>query len=412
MPEEAGNNENQGLNRENSVNSVLSAFEGLPGFENIQKDLTIGETPLEPKEVEVEVEKIDPNNADAVAKDLLKKKVETPATEVEEEETEEEETETEKDKVETVIDSPVFGGKKVIKTESTKKPEEFVFEGKEKVESFVKEKTGLDNLEALVSGFSELKTKSEEFEKTTALVDKYEGIFAQLPTELYQGIDAFLKGQDWKAPIFSKPNLDFAKDVDTQNLTTLVENYLPGQFSKEEWEDYNSDEPDPGTKKAIDLAISTAKKQYGTDKTDLDNFKTNQISDAQKRNEQMNKSVEKSIDFLKKNLEGVDDNYIKKTRQNLSIQKLNELFFDKDGNFNEQAALRITMAEHGNDMLEQYKIIAKHQSETTERQEILERTPATPKVKKKSEESKDSVRPEVQARIDEITKGLGKTTVY
>ena len=75
MPEEAGNNENQGLNRESSVNSVLSAFEGLAGFENLQKELAIEETPAKPKEVVEKVEKIDPNDTEAIAKDLLKKKV-------------------------------------------------------------------------------------------------------------------------------------------------------------------------------------------------------------------------------------------------------------------------------------------------------------------------------------------------
>ena len=115
---------------------------------------------------------------------------------------------------------------------------------------------------------------------------------------------------------------------------------------------------------------------------------------------------------MKKNLEGVDENYIKQTKKNLTVQKLNELFFDKEGNFAEDAALKLTMAEHGHSMLEQYKVIAKHQAETTERQTILERTPDKPKVKKKSEDLKDSVRPEVKQAIEVITGGLGKTTIY
>jgi len=413
MSEQAENlGEEQGVSREQSLSSVMGALEGLipqSTAEEISIQMNPVGNPNPNEEEEIEPEIIDPNDATAVANDLLKSKGKKESKPEDEESEEEEEEEEPVDGVEVTIDSPIFGGEKVVKTQSTKKQEDFVFEGKEKVDVFVKEKTGIENLEALVSGFSELKSKSEEFEITKGLVSKYEGIFQQIPAELYQGIDAFLQGKDWKTPIVSKPNMDFSKEASAHAVKSLVDNYLPGEFSKEEWDDYNSEDPDTGIKKAIDLAVNTAKKQYEADKVALDSFKGNQIKEAQERESKVNSSIDESIEFLKKSLDGADDGYVKRMKQNLTVQKLNELFFNQDGTFKKEAALRISMAEHGYDMLEQYKTIAQHQSETNERQAILERTPAKPKVKKKSEDQNNSVRPEVRTAIDAITKGVGTT---
>jgi len=415
MSEQAENlGEEQGVSREQSLSSVMGALEGLipdSTAKEISTQMNTVENPNPNEEEEIEPENIDPNDTTAVANELLKSKgkKDSKSEESEDEEEEEEDEPTDGEGFETTIDSPIFGGKKVVKTQSAKKQEDFVFDGKEKVDVFVKEKTGIENLEALVSGFSELKSKSEEFEITKNLVSKYEGIFQQIPAELYQGIDAFLQGKDWKTPIVSKPNMDFSKDASAHAAKSLVDNYLPGEFSKEEWDDYNSEDPDTGIKKAIDLAVNTAKKQYEADKIALDSFKGNQIKEAQERETKVNSSIDESIEFLKKSLDGADDGYVRRMKQNLTVQKLNELFFNQDGTFKKEAALRISMAEHGYDMLEQYKTIAQHQSETKERQSILERTPAKPKVKKKSEDQNNSVRPEVRTAIDAITKGVGTT---
>ena len=88
------------------------------------------------------------------------------------------------------------------------------------------------------------------------------------------------------------------------------------------------------------------------------------------------------------------------------------MLFNADGTFKEDAALRLTHAEHGHDIMKQYKDIIQHQSETNERTAVLERTASTPKKNVKSGSTKQEVRPEVKRTIEGLTSGLGQDKVY
>ena len=243
-------------------------------------------------------------------------------------------------------------------------------------------------------------------------VEQYDTIFKNMPEELYQSIDTFLKGGDWKEGILNRPRLDFSKGLESQNEKALVEAYYPNGFTKEEWEDYNSEDPDPAIKKSIDLAINFSKDKFELEKSGIDSYRENSIKDAEKRTKMINKSVDKSIDYLKETVEGLDDGYIIQAKNNLNVQKLNELFFNSDGTFKEEAALRLTMAEHGYNIMEQYKGVLASKIETKEREEILERTPDKPRDRKKSASANNEVRPEVKEYIDNIISGTNSGSVY
>jgi len=430
MSEELNEDNNQfseNNQREESLSSIMDAMEGLGGGPQLKEGLSMLEEAANPPATTAPEEKIpavNPNDTKGVADGLLKEAVK-PAEVVDPEDTGikpgeeeiEDGTETEKpvdpeEKKESSlkINSPIFGGEKIVGDKPA--TETLKFEGSEDVDKYLKETVGVDNLKTLVDNYSDSKEKLVNFDKTQAEVARYEGIFANMPTELYQGVEAFLKGNDWKAPILSKPNVDFTKDVENQSEKTLVESYFPSQFSAEEWEDYNSEEPDAGIKKAINLAISSAKEKFTNDKIGLDGYKQSQIDSATEFNKKMSTSVAKSVEYLSSKIEGIDKGYITQVSNELSIQGLNELFFNPDGTFKEDAALNYTMAKQGYDLLEQYKGIAKHQSETKERQTILDRAPATPKAKTKQEEGSDATRPEVKQKLDELVSGMNPRKTY
>lgn len=408
------------------ASSVLAALQGLNGGGNLGQELEALKPEVPAEEPKVEKPVVDPNNPEKVAADLLKQKTEKEAAEAKagEEEGEEEEEDVEakanaeaeekKKKEEAkpvVIESPIFdGGKTTEKPKEEKKVVEF--EGSEVVNEYIKKETGFDNLQSLVDSSLKSKEKLESIDKIQADVKKYESVFANMPQELYQSVDAYLKGQDWKAAILSRPNLDFTKDVDVQDVKTLTNNYFPGEITEAEWEDYNSDDPDPGTKKAIDIAIRQSKAKYDSDKDNLQNYTKNEVAKAEEFNKKIISSVEESLTHLQSNIDGLDAGYIQQTKNNLTVEGLTNVFFNPDGTFKKEAALKLTMAEHGYDLLNQYKNIAKHQAETEERTTILERTSDKPKAKPKADTKVDGVRPEIQQQLDDLISGTKKNTVY
>jgi len=364
-----------------------------------------------------------PDDTEKVAADLLKNQVaedpktEEPAEEPKQEEPkaeeEEKKTEEEEKKEEAVkINSPLFGGDKKLDNNKNEEPKALNFENAEEINNFVKESTGFDDLQSLIDNSAETKEKLSNFDKLSGENEQLKNVFANMPSELYQAVDSFLKGNDWKTPIMSTPNLDFTKDVADQDTKSLVESYFPGQFTAEEWEDYSSEEPDPGTKKAIEIAIQNAKGKFGAQKTELDGYRQKEIESASIKQKAMTDSVAKSITHLQSSFEGLDKGYISKVQDDLSVQGLNQLFFNEDGTFKEDAALSYVMATEGFNLMEQYKGIAMRQAETKERQSIIERTPPKPKPNTKTEEVVNNIRPEVQSHISGILDGTGKKTTY
>jgi len=413
------------------LSATLSALEGLSGENELRQGMEVLEKAKASSEQvvapEEEAPAIDPNDTGKVANDLLKdavkpeekSKEELEATEDKEEKPEDGEKseekpegESEEEKSSLKITSPVFGGEKKVGDNKAGAPKAPELEGSDAYNNYIKENTGVENIESLVKDYTENKEKISTFDKVVAEKNNLEEVFKQLPTELYKGVEAFLAGKDWKKPIVSSPNMDFTKDIEGQGDKNLVENYFPGQFTDAEWENYNSDDQDAGIKKAIDLAKETARSQFSADKSKLDSYRDDQVKSANEFNKKMNTSVEASLEHLKGSIEGIDDGYIKQVKNDLTIESLNELFLNPDGTWKESAALSLTMAKQGYDLLEQYKTIAKHQSQTKERQEILERTPAKAKAKTSSEEKSGGISPEVQKQIDEIMKGTGSSNIY
>ena len=398
-----------------AAQSALEALSGLSGAQELQKRLSElgGETNKNEVVEPIKEETIkDPESIEQIAAETLNSK-ENKEDNIEEQPLDESNKE-EPNEDDLFIESPIYGGKQGVNKKKDAESEDFTADLKdtEALSKVISEKTGYNNLNELIESslkFKEVETQVQEVSKEN---ENYKKVFESIPSELYQSIDLFLKGQDWKTPIISKPNLDFSKNIDTIDEKSLVDNYLPGQFSQEEWEDYGSEDADPGIKKAINLAINTAKSKFEADKKDLDSFRTNQVELANERSQKINSSVEKSIEYLKKNIEGIDDGYIAQAKANLNIQKINEMLFNEDGTFKEDAALKLSYAEHGHDIMKQYKNAIQHLAETKERQAILERTPNKPKQNKKSSSTREEARPEVLRVIDDLTKDLGQSKVY
>ncbi len=418
--EEPNQNEQTGLSQ--AAQAAIAAMDGLPSVDNglsegIDSIISNKKDEITNPEVENVIKNTDPEDSKQVTQDLLKDEVNTSSVEgsdgstVDHVELEGEvesgvkpniEEELSEDK-KVFIESDVFGGKLEVK--GSEKEESLSFEVPKEANDFIKSKTGFDSLDDLVGSHEESLKKISEYEEISSKYSHVETLFNSMPAELYQAVSAFNNGENWKDKLISRPDLDFSSNVESIPDKSLVDTYLPGKFTQEQWEEYNDEDGDSGIKMAIDMAVTQSKEKFLNDKKELNSVREREATRISKFNESFSASIDKSIEHLKGNINGVADSYIETIKKELTLDNLNKMFLNDDGTFKEDAALRYTMAVHGQGMIKQYETVANHKAETKERQGILDRTPEKPIAKNKISERKDNISESAQRRLDEIRGG-------
>lgn len=311
-----------------------------------------------------------------------------------------------------VIEHPAFqGGKWDLGNNAT---QDIQFESVEQVQSFVKEKYGVDDLNKLFPSADKWRNDSQELTKANGEVAKYETLFNGLPSDLYEMFQRHTKGEDYKDVILGRPNLDFTKKENEQSGRDLVNAYFPDQFSKEDWEAYNDNEHDnhDSVKRVIDLAIPQAQKQYTTQQGEFDVTRATAIKAQDDLVLLKTTSADSSVEHLTKSVPELNTQYATSLRTELLGGGLQDLFLKEDGSFKEDALYRMMMAKDGPDIMEQMKGMLTNQIQTAERVEVLERTPAQPKSEPAPQGNQGEVREELRAHLDSLFSGLNESPAY
>lgn len=410
--EEVSQNPNGSM--EATLNALANLGGGIELSQEINASIDSGAQEGRVKEPAIEdgqVIKPDLDNNKKIADDILKQSI-TDKEKKEEQDGVVDNDGNKKEEIEkTVITSPIFGGEKTINSKQ-EKSDPIAYDGADVANKFIKEKTGYEDLESLISGSLNLQEKASGYDDAVKESKGYSDLFKNMPAELYEAVDSYANGKDWKTELSSRPNLDFAKNTDDHSSKSLVDNYMPGKFSNEEWEEYKGDDCDVNLKRAMDMAVSSSTDNYDSDRKGIESLRDKRIQDYDAKQKIMSNSVDNSIEFLKKNIEGIDSNYVDKLQKDLSIDLLTEMFLNSDGSFKEDAALKVVMANDGYKMIEQYRGIAERKTETKERQEVLLRTPDKVKAKKTGSEVNSPVNKNVQQQLDMLSRGFEKQGVY
>lgn len=323
---------------------------------------------------------------------------EVPPVENAEESSEESEKPAEEEES-SAVTNPMFGDKDLsikpeTKEENTEVTNDFDSILKEvgvKDGNELKEK--LSQYQAMEPEFQSLKEQNEGFEKT----------LQSLPPELYQAMKASLKGEDWRGIVNSTPALDFNKSVDEVDEQKLVNTIMPDKFTAEEWEEYNDEDGDPSIKKAIGLAVEISKGKFTEKQNEFKNSVVAEQNKSKEYQEKFTQSLNQSNEFVKKAMPGITDEYLNKINQSITKEGIVSQFYNQDGTLKETAVLAIlkTTPEY-----DDYQRVLRNNAVTEAKnktmQEVLERGNSTPNIRSNTNSSKNAIRPEVQAKIDEI----------
>ena len=214
---------------------------------------------------------------------------------------------------------------------------------------------------------------------------------------------ASLAGQEWRSIVNETPAVDYKKSADEVSEESLVQAFMPGRFTDEEWEEYKDEDGDPAVKKAIGLAVEMSKDKFTAKQNEFKQSVTNEQNKSKEYQEKFSKSLSASNEFVKREMPGIDDKYLNKINQKITKEGIVNHFYNNDGTLKETAVLSMlrTTPEYAD-----YQRVLTNNAVTEAKnsitQELLERGNSTPNIRANTNSSKETIRPEVQAKLKEV----------
>lgn len=366
-----------GADNRNAVERASSFLSGLKGSSEAINEMN---QELNPPQEEEKTEE-GPKTEAKILEEAQNKKPESNQenTQQEDQKEEEQQPEDQQQQDDKEVESPLFGGKK--KVSDIGKKEELDLSDIDKVNSYVKNKFGVDALDKFISSADKWRKDSQTLSQESKKIKAYEQVFQTMPDELLQAVTDFTEGKDWKDPILSRPHLNFAKGVEEYNTKQLIDAFYPDKFSEDEWEAFKEGN-DESITKAVNVVLEQAKEKYTQAKGSFESERARRQEDANRVNTLKQESVSGSVSFLKESLPDVSDSYVQSIQEDMLSGDLNKIFFNEDGTYAKDAALKAALARDGFELIKQLITINTHKAQTEERQEILSRGADKPQARR------------------------------
>lgn len=398
--------ENQENPRYNRVEDLLSGLVEQETLSEIKSEME--KTPTTPKPEKTE------KKAPAAKNEKVDPPTNTEDEEEQEEEEQEEENEEEDDQPEGKAAKSAKNGEedkeekelpelnnkfgiKIHKKEE-KKGAKIDIKSFDELPSVLKSKYGQDikDVKALpkfLETVDKWRSDSQSLDKATKEKDNAINIIQNLPPELFDAVKMHYDGQDFRKAFEGNVKLDFSKAVDKQKPQSLVNAFYPGEFTDE---DFEADEPSDKLK----IAIKASQKEYNSEKTAREQRAKNHIETADRKDKAYKQSVQSSVNALKSAFPDMLPDVQSDVEHTLSSGALINEFFNSDGTYKPEAAEMLMLAKHGKEVISQLMEIAQLRGESKANEEIVMRSPSTPKGKKgvKPEE----IRKEVTETVEKL----------
>jgi hypothetical protein len=290
------------------------------------------------------------------------------AQDEEEEEYEDEEDEDEEN--EDVVD--IFG---IMKEPQKAKEFKLNFQPPKEMVELISSKFGIKNPETF---FSSVDTWRSQAQEGSDLKKEYEALTSDLnamPYELRLGIQMWANGDDYSGAFNSSGRLDFSGEFNKQTSESLVQHYFGDQY-EEILSDYeNGDLSDSEYDSRLKLLASSTKRMFTEDKQALDREREDYLNRQKSEFQNMKKTAILSVENLSKAYPDFSRAEINKIRSILVEGKVDDLFMNANGTYNDDAAELVAYAMYGRKMLESVKKVAQRRGETEANQRIVDSSP-------------------------------------
>lgn len=284
-----------------------------------------------------------------------------------EDEDEEDEDEDEED---DVVD--IFG---IMKEPKKGKEFKLNFQPPKEMVDLISSKFGIKNPETF---FSSVDTWRNQAQEGSELKKEYEALTSDLnamPYELRLGIQMWANGEDFTRAFDASGRLDFSGDFGKQSPESLVQHYFGDQY-EELLSDYeNGDLSDSEYESRLKLLANSTKRMFSEDKQALEKEREDYLNRQKSEFQNMKKTAILSVENLSKAYPDFSKAEINKIRSILVEGKVDNLFMNADGTYNDDAAELVAYAMYGKKMLESVKKIAQRKGETEANQRIVDSSP-------------------------------------
>jgi hypothetical protein len=222
------------------------------------------------------------------------------------------------------------------------------FRGLNDVTSYLAEKLGLQLEADKPESFLEVVSKAEAWKKDAAdkpvIESQHRALVTDienLPSPLFNAMQAWAKGQDWKGAVASADSaIDFSKDLSDADKAAAINHYFPGKFKPETIVEGGD---------LVDGAFEIAKSQFKKDQTAFVNERKSILAAAEQANKARLESVTDSMTTLKKDFPALDNNDVQKVKDVMEKGNVMSLFVDEHGKYLPDAAKRLAMVIKGED---------------------------------------------------------------
>jgi hypothetical protein len=282
--------------------------------------------------------------ADKAAKGEVKKEVKE---EVKEDKVEEVKEEVEEKVTEDKDDDDIFGFGLNKKTNN-----EINFKDDSDFKNHIKEKYSINDYNKFLNSVDKWRNDSQAKEEAESNYEKLVDGLGSLPQPIKDAIDAFAKAKDYKEAFHNAtPKLDFNKDADDFETKVLVGHYFKSKIEKQQKKLDDGDIYQDDFDEYVEDLKDSAERLFRADKKDWDAQRADIVRREEERTTLLKDSAASSVDSLKEKYPNFSNNELKKIRTRLVQQDINNLFYDRNGKFRQDAAERIALALYGDKLI-------------------------------------------------------------
>lgn len=299
-------------------------------------------------------------------------------------------------------DEDIFG---IMKTPKKQKEVRVPFEAPKEMIGFLNSHYGVNDVNKFFSSVDAWRNQAQEGSEVKKDFEALSADLQAMPPEIKMAVQLWANGEDHMSAFEMHNRLDFSTDFGEQGVENLVQHYLP-----EEYDDLVSDyengkiDDDDFEDKMILLAKST-KRMFAEDKKALDEERE-QFHNRQKNEFQvMKKSALLSVENLSKAYPSFSKSEISKIRNILVEGKVDNLFMNADGSYNDDAAELVAYAMYGKKMLESVKKIAERKGESKVNQKLVDSSPKSIKKSKSTGGGAQGVPMDMIGHLSGVFKG-------
>ena len=299
----------------------------------------------------------------------------------EEEDDEDEEGEDDDSEEEEEVDD-IFG---ILKTPKKAKEIKLNFEPQKEMVDFISSKYGVKDVSKFFSSVETWRGQAQEGAEIKKDFDALAADLQAMPSDIRLAVQLWADGKD-HTTAFTQANqrLDFSVDFRNQDTENLVQHYLGEQYDEllSELEDGDITESEFNSR--IKLLGGSTKRLFNEDKQALESEREDFVQRQKSEFQNMKKSALLSVENLGKAYPDFSKSEISKIRNILVDGKIDSLFANADGSYNDDAAELVAYAMYGKKMLESVKKVAQRKGESMANQKIVDTSPKSLRKQKSS----------------------------